>query len=118
MQNETQNGRSETSKLADGQTGNRPTARRYWIGLLLCAPMLGAGCASGRPPLVRTETVEVRVPVKPEIPAATLEPCFPESRLPIDRDPTVGEVEEWAEDLSVALEKCNADKESLRRALE
>jgi hypothetical protein len=57
------------------------------------------------------------VPVKPDIPIEVLADCLPNRTLP-ETALTVGDLEVWAEDLSVALERCNADKAAIRRALE
>ena len=93
----------------------RPIVRHCLIALLAFVLMWLSACSSGRVPLVRTETVEVRVPVKPNIPDEILAACLPTRTLP--QDPTVGDLDLWTEELTLALESCNKHKAALRRAI-
>lgn len=113
MQKEILNAYSVNSHRVADWIVDHPLARRCLILALLCVPFFLIACA--KPPLVRTETVEVKVPVRPDIPAEILAPCRPTISLPVD--PTVGDLEVWAEELALALSRCNADKAALDRAL-
>ena len=113
MQEKTLNAHSETSHRVANWIASHPIARLCSIGLLLFVLTLCVGCASARQPY---RTVEVKVPVKPEIPAETLAPCAPAEELPVG-PLSVGALLTWAEDLSIALERCNMDKVAIRNAL-
>lgn len=91
-----------------------PIVRRCLIGALLLALTLFAGC--GQAPIVRTETVTVRVPVKPTIPAELLRECTVE-RSP-NPDPTVGALADLAERALIELARCSAEKRAIAEALE
>lgn len=86
-----------------------------WKVLLIALSIVMGACVSARPPLVATETVEIKVPVRPDIPAQILEPCLPDARLPADM--RVRDLDRWAEDLAIALEVCNSNLDKMREAL-
>ena len=114
MQNEPPNAYVKNSYQIANWIAEHQIVRRCSIGLLLFALLWLSACANGQP-LVRTETVEVRVPVKPDIPAETLAPCLINRTL--SDQPTVGDMAALTEEALIALEKCNLDKAALRRAL-
>lgn len=89
------------------------SARLCLIVLLLFALFSLTACGK---PLVRTETVEVRVPVRPNIPAELLRDCTVERTLPTE--PTVGDLVALTEDALVELRRCSAEKQAIREAIQ
>jgi hypothetical protein len=59
---------------------------------------------------VRTETVEVKVPVATPLPAELLQPCVPLGWY----GTSVRDLVLWAEEMSLVLEACNKDKAAIR----
>jgi hypothetical protein len=75
-----------------------------------------SGCATS-PPLTRTETVTVQVPVAIQLPAGALDHCTTKVQLPQSGSLTVGDLANWAEDLSLTLTACNQKIDSIAEAL-
>jgi hypothetical protein len=65
---------------------------------------------------VRTEIVEVHVPVRPDIPAEILAECRVDRTRPAN--PTVDDLALLAEEQRIALEKCSKEKRAIRAAVE
>ena len=65
------------------------------------------GCSAFTREVVRTETVIVEVPVRAQIPEILLRPCWLDDAA---YDTTIEGLAQWAEDLLLTLELCNADK--------
>lgn len=74
--------------------------------------LLLSGCAS-KSPIVRTETVEVKVPVRVRVPDELLQP-IPMPALPAD-GVTNADLVSLVVDLRVALRKANERLEAIRK---
>lgn len=76
--------------------------------MVACALPLLTACGT---PFVRTETVEVQVPVYVPLPSALLQKC----ETPVmPGSLTVADLMEYVLDLSSALESCNAQMGEIR----
>lgn len=81
--------------------------------LALSAPLLLAACGS-QPVITRTETVEVKVPVKQPVPKTLLDP----TPVPLPpKEMTNALLRDYAEDVLGALATCNADKDAVSKVV-
>lgn len=91
-------------------------AMRFWIltcGLLALSCI--SACTSTPRTVVRTEIVEVKVPVVNRPPDELLADCVPKHFLRDDQM-TVRELAAWAEDLAITVNAdCNAQLAELRK---
>jgi len=90
-----------------------PHARRWLSWIWVPALLSVTGCSAFTREVVRTETVEVRVPVQAALPAELLAPCHPSATLgePLTFEAYAG----WVEDLVLTLEQCNQHKAEIRK---
>lgn len=84
-----------------------------WI-LGLCALCSVSGCSTTPRNFVKTETVEIRVPVLQKVPEALTVPCKPNVQLEQGDKLTVEKLAALADDWAIALEVCNAQLDALR----
>lgn len=80
----------------------------------LCALLSASGCSTTPRNFVRTETIEVKVPVLQKVPEALTVPCEAHVLLEQGDKLTVEKLAAFAEDLSIALTVCNAQIDALR----
>jgi len=80
---------------------------------LLCVLGLFFGCSAFTREVVRTETVEVKVPVQTRLPEELLGDCVP--RYKLEEPITFESYASWVEDLVITLEQCNKEKAAIRR---
>jgi hypothetical protein len=87
-----------------------PKTPRVLAGATLLSALLLTAACGMQPVVTRTETVEVKVPVKQAVPAPLLVP----TAAPVLPSPlTNGGLRDYASDLLDALKTCNDDKASV-----
>ena len=112
--NKMQTARAANSHGFEHWIAEHPIARHCLIGALLLVLISLNGC--GRTPIVRTETVEIKVPVKPDIPAEVLQECVVD--FPRPASPTIGDLADLAERQRIELKRCSEHKAAMREAIE